>query len=505
MMRKRTNNPGLDLTEDQSTSAETDVVMHVRPVEEQSSSPQAEEKSPSLPEIKKDETSSRLQALDLPGHQRPSTPKKEQVMHAGYRHSALNLDLGEGQRPAFSKEKNIMHLVRSLRENYFSYGFMMAEMANKKLEDKAQEDKQNSATSPEFFALPRVPLPPMKPNSSYAVWNGFVDQVVSFLDEKNQEQYILELIKLEKLFSSIRKNTPASISDETILENILSEFEKNAGFSDVVDIKPTDGPGGILTPEQFNNLLIQGNPINDLGTTFQLEQHGKYSHRLQFYLLGKRFIENPLLFFKQEELNTLIDQLTSTYPNEAKPGEKFPVNKIISVFYRMLGTEEFKNCFDWKTFIAERRKKDLYHNNKPVPPHLNRGSMWVQLFDRYGWAGYGSVPSTFGFLQKLGCFPNLPKIGEPKTKTNSHLKTILDVTRPLQPDSKNKPTENTAHGNKRSLVEQDFGNESSSPENLENSNHDNNKKMRLGESSSKRELSSSEDSENGGKKRRLGH
>ncbi|MBI2786237.1 MAG: hypothetical protein HYX60_08030, partial [Legionella longbeachae] len=54
-------------------------------------------------------------------------------------------------------------------------------------------------------------------------------------------------------------------------------------------------------------------------------------------------------------------------------------------------------------------------------------------FDRFGYAGYFSVPSNFGFIQSLGCFSFLPKLGIPAVIPNQdrfdkHLKTVLDVT-----------------------------------------------------------------------------
>lgn len=331
------------------------------------------------------------------------------------------LDLATSQHPPVSVEKKISHLIRSLKDNYYSYGLMVA---SKESERKIRDQKDYYSG---FFALPRVPLQKMKAASSYIIWQKCVRKIYDLFDGENREKFILEILKLE---NKLKMHNKKPVSVDKVLETVLSEYESSSGFSTVVNIKQTDGVGGILSPAEFKKLLSDGHPINDLGTTFLLEQHGKLSHRLQFYILGNYLEKNISEFFTEEDLNILIDKLTIQYPDMLDGKTKFPVSKIISVFYRLLGSDEFNNSFDWKAYAENRAKLNMYYNKQNVPSMLNVGNIWVQLFDRYGYAGYFSVPSTFGFLQKLGCFPALPVIGEPKVKTNKHLKTILDITLP---------------------------------------------------------------------------
>jgi hypothetical protein len=335
------------------------------------------------------------------------------------------LDLDSGQRNVVSNEMKISRLIHSLKDNYYAYGIMVASKEN----ERAIRDQKDFYAG--FFALPRVPLPKMKANSDFLIWQSFVQKIFNFFDGDNRDNFISELQQLENTLCRLNKKSGRLHTPEELLEQILLEFEQESGFSSVIHIKPSDGVGGILSPGEFKKLLAAGHPINDLGTTFQLEQHGKLSHRLQFYILGKYFVKNIYDFFSSKDFDDLISALTIKYPEMVDVKNKFPANKIISIFYKMLGSDEFNNSFNWKAFVEERNKLNLYFNKQAVPSVLNMGNIWVQLFDRYGYAGYFSVPSTFGFLQKLGCFLSLPTIGEPKTKTNKHLKAILDITLPF--------------------------------------------------------------------------
>jgi hypothetical protein len=173
-------------------------------------------------------------------------------------------------------------------------------------------------------------------------------------------------------------------------------------------------------------LLRNGHTLDDIGAGMQ---HGNLSHRLQFYLLGQ-YMNNHLddLFQDTNNLNHVLDELKLKHLDMIDQNNKFPLCKLISAFYRLLGTKEFNECFDWELFKQNRAILNEKYNKQKTPDELNASDIWVQLFDRYGYAGYFSVPSTFGLLQRLGCFANLPALGMPSTSTNKHLKIIIDVT-----------------------------------------------------------------------------
>lgn len=155
---------------------------------------------------------------------------------------------------------------------------------------------------------------------------------------------------------------------------------------------------------------------------------------MQCYLLGQYIKNNLQKFFpNDDDFQQLKLSLAKTYPNLAEEG-CLPTHKIISVFYRMLGQEEFQNSFAWEEFNAEIQEKSKKLNPyKEFRTSLNSPYIWTQVFDRFGYAGYFSVPSNFGFTQALGCFSFLPQLGIPAVNANQtlfdkHLKTALDLT-----------------------------------------------------------------------------
>lgn len=319
------------------------------------------------------------------------------------------LDLAKCRRRFIPKNMKLNLLISSLRNNYFSYAKMI--LSNVYKSENSVKNQYN------FFFIPRVALPPMKVNSPYCIWNKFLNSVVRFFDGKNRKDFIDELQNLENI---IRGDScyPSYLK----LEDILSNFEQASGFNSVYTITEADG---ILSSTEFKNIVASGHPINDYGASLQ---HGILSHRLQFYILGTYFLKNIDKFFTKDDLAVLLDQLTKQYPNMLDETGKYSINKIISAFYRLLGREDFNHCFDWDRFIQNRNVQDLKYNHTIIPEKFNLPDIWVQLFDRYGYAGYFSVPSTLGLLQKLGCFRGLPTIGEPKLSEQKELRTIYDIT-----------------------------------------------------------------------------
>ncbi len=60
--------------------------------------------------------------------------------------------------------------------------------------------------------------------------------------------------------------------------------------------------------------------------------------------------------------------------------------------------------------------------------------IWPQPFDNRGYDGSFTVPSVFGFMPNKKAFPSLPLLGCPNicgSNASSSLKTILDVTKPI--------------------------------------------------------------------------
>lgn len=320
------------------------------------------------------------------------------------------LDLAKGHEEGLSEEEQTGRIIRSLKENYLTYGLKMVSKGNER-----------------FFLIPRVPLPPMKEDSTYKVWQSFVNKVAVFFDDLNRKAFIDELSQLQKKYAA--SSHPTSSSDR--FEQILFEFEHASGFSSVIEIPSKEQEDGLLSTEQFKKILSQGHPFNDFGAS---SHHGKLSHRLQFHILGNYFLKNVEAFFSPEDLKTLIDSLTIQYPEHLDEQGVYPVSKIISAFYRLLGSEDFNECFDWNVFIKKREELNLKFNKKNIPEQFNQTDIWVQLFDRYGYAGLFSVPSTMGLLQKLGCFRALPTIGIPDIASKKDLQIIMDVTPKFRPN-----------------------------------------------------------------------
>lgn len=338
--------------------------------------------------------------------------------------SVDSLDLDAKKQP-FPPEKRISFLIKSLRDNYIAYGEMMAKKA------------QTGEVDDTFVALPLIPIPPMKPNSPYAGWDKFVRKTRDFFDSHtdSREDCIRELMALEQTLSEAKEASPGKALD-TLLEEILEDFEKKAGFSSLVEIPKTDQ---VLSPDQFNTILREGHPFNDYGASVQ---HGKWAHRVQLYILGHYLKKNIDCFF---------DTADSGWKEKLglKEGEVFNIDTILSTFYRLLGTKEFVNAFEWRKFRTDRDDFNVKNNpGKTVNVRFNPSAMWPQLFDRMGYAGYFSVPSSLGFLQQLGCFANLPVIGVPNVvgeKRDKHLKKVLDVTPTLEQKKQDAQAKSAVH------------------------------------------------------------
>jgi hypothetical protein len=245
------------------------------------------------------------------------------------------------------------------------------------------------------------------------------------LDGSNKIDYIRELRQLENSLCEHIKLSNHPVTIEDALESILRKFEIETGFSSVIIIQPDDGNNGILSASQFKSLLRYGHPLDDNGAG---TQHGRFSHRIQFYLLGQYMKNNASHLFSTYDISNIKASIIQQFPDLENSSNQEFSNKLISIFYRLLGTDDFNNCFNWGEFNKRRQALSIKCNGQPAPDELNTADIWVQLFDRYGYAGYFSVPSTFGILQKLGLFRELPRLGEPRTDTNIHLKRILDVT-----------------------------------------------------------------------------
>ncbi|MBI2784826.1 MAG: hypothetical protein HYX60_00355 [Legionella longbeachae] len=335
------------------------------------------------------------------------------------------LDLDTKQQLSPRKNK-ICLLIASFKQNYISYGKMMAKKSEEGFPDHT------------FSYLPLLNIPPMIENSKYKVWDKFVRKTRKFFDcnPYNRSEYINELQKLKNKLSKLSMLYPEK-SVEVLFESILEEFEKESGFSNLIEIPKTKT---VLTPDQFNEILSEGHPFNDLGAS---SQHGKWSHRVQIYILGQ-YLKNNLEDFFDTSDPTWKIQIGMEKNEIFNP-------KIISTFYRLIGTKEFNNAFVWKEFRENRDQFNKKNNpGKTVNIRFNPSALWPQLFDRMGYTGDFSIPSTFGFLQKLGCFSSLPTLGHPNIYGNQkdkHLKIVMDVTMPLGFSLKNKekPTSNPLH------------------------------------------------------------
>lgn len=324
------------------------------------------------------------------------------------------LDLAKRNYHVCSEEQKVGLIIHSLKENYTSYGL-------KVIAKNCELEKVGCSNHSNFFIVPRVPLPAIKLDSNYIVWQQFVNKTIQFLDGENREEFISELCQLQNILS---RSTDKAASTESLVK-IFSDFENKSGFSSVASILPNDGDKGLLSPSEFKKLIASGHPIDDFGASLH---HGRLSHRLQFYILGNYFLKNVNQFFTPQSLNALMDTLTAEYPEMLDNHARFPIHKIISVFYRLLGTDKFNECFDWKEFSKNRAKLNMQFNTKIISDNFNMADIWVQMFDRYGYGGFFSVPSTVGLLQKLGCFSSLPAISVPNISAKKDLRIIMDVT-----------------------------------------------------------------------------
>lgn len=320
------------------------------------------------------------------------------------------LDLATPKPRALSEVLKINLLIRSLRDNYFAYGVSMA----------ARNQNTQAEQVEKIFVIPRVNLPRMKEDSCFKAWQPFLDAAFNFFDGDDRTAYISELQQLD---NAIRA-TGCYRSNE-LLEAILTDFETGSGFASVHTISSTDGNRGLLTPADFRKILAAGHPLNDCGAS---SNHGRLPHRLQFYIFGNYLLKNLDIFFSADDLATVLAELHNKYPGVTDDTGNYPISKIISAFYRMIGTDAFNDCFDWDTFTNNRYALNVKYNGTDMPDKLNTCDMWFQLFDRVGYAGYFSVPSTVGLLQKLGCFRSLPEISEPSFADKKELKTIFDIT-----------------------------------------------------------------------------
>lgn len=349
-----------------------------------------------------------LAGAEIPNWESHCRPAIEDLLNR----SKLNLnalDLDDRNKSATSKTPIVL-LIKSLRDNYLSYGKMIL--------DKHKGGQHD----PTFVAIPLIGIPMMKKDSKYKVWDKFIRKTRDFLDSDNQtrQAFIQELSNLETKLAELSAQYPKK-SIDMLIEEVLSDFEKEANFNTLIDIPNT---GKVLSPDEFNKILSDGHPFNDLGASIQ---HGKWSHRIQFYLLGQYLKSHVDEFFNTSD-PSWKEQLGLKANEEVSLG-------VLSQFYRLLGSKEFVAAFDWKTFRDKRDEFNKMSNpDKQVNVRFNPSALWPQLFDRMGYGGHFSVPSSFGFLQKLGCFKGLPTLGVPNVtgdKKDKHLKTVLDLTPPI--------------------------------------------------------------------------
>jgi hypothetical protein len=94
--------------------------------------------------------------------------------HSNHSSPLAYLDLAVAQRPSCSKEKQIALLIHSLRENYLTYGRMIAA----KHRERSLRSQSDYYYHRGFFALPRVSIPAMKPDSPYIHWQRMVNKTI---------------------------------------------------------------------------------------------------------------------------------------------------------------------------------------------------------------------------------------------------------------------------------------------------------------------------------------
>ena len=261
-----------------------------------------------------------------------------------------------------------------------------------------------------FYHIKRVELPLVKEkhknNLEIQKWLPFINSAYEFLDTDYGIRVARQLCKLiDKInqTEALNKQNDIIRNREDILLAILHDFETKAKFSEVVcldtdtnDVSAIDTVkygkivgSGILTGKEFMPILRAKHPINDFGGGLQ---HTPFSHRLQWYLLAQELMDYP---------------------------EKYQINfklEDLSEFYSVLGDADFNKMFDF-TVLKQHRLENA------IPLRLNVGNLWIQIFDRYGYDGYWSVPSTFGFMNNLGFFEGLPIKGAPN---NPNVCVILE-------------------------------------------------------------------------------
>ncbi|MBI2786432.1 MAG: hypothetical protein HYX60_09080, partial [Legionella longbeachae] len=251
--------------------------------------------------------------------------------------NGLNIEVNS-YRASLTEAKQTSILIQNLRDNYFSYSKAKAK--------KELEDEKNDTS---FYTVYRI-MPTIKGNSAYKKdWNAFVRAGFEFLDCEKNKDIINEIFNLKvKLITEIEnldQNTTEPL--DTAFKKILDDFEHEAGFAECVTIKKEDG---VISAEKFLKIIEGGHPLYDDGAP---PQHGPLAHRVQCYLLGQYIKNNIKKFFpNNHDFQQLKLSLAKTYPKLAENG-LFPDHKMISVFYRMLGQEEFQNSFDWKQFNAK--------------------------------------------------------------------------------------------------------------------------------------------------------
>lgn len=305
---------------------------------------------------------------------------------------------------------------------------------------QAEIDKRKSGIYGEgFFDVIRLPLPKFKENADayYKLWGTFLAVVHRFFDGQDLSSLIKQIHTLEQKINErvdcLSTDSDHTLSKESILLEILQEFEIECGFSEIVHIHKENDlldksnvHKGILKAEDFLAIIADGHPLNDFGAA---PQHGPYSHRLQFYLLGNFFLKHRNLFFNEETFCLVKTELLKQNPSWKDETDDTLTKKMVPVFYRLLGDKNFNDSLDWDAFEKIRYEENKKVGQENAPKWLNSSYIWTQLFDRFGYRGFFSVPSTFGFLQKLGCFPDLPKIGKPNLKGNVYLREIIEKTK----------------------------------------------------------------------------
>lgn len=364
-------------------------------------------------------------------------PVKETVLnHYKQKNPRLDfLDLAYPKEKFKSLKYQVLHLIASLQANYNSFVFY------KKSHD------------PNFFGVARVALPPMKYNSPFQCIEPFIQEAKQFLNGSLQDEAVEALLKLEEEVDlRYAKSEKGSMSEDALREKILLEiliqFEQTSGFSDAVVIGKDAGPkkDGLITPKQFNELVFAAKPFIDYGAT---TQHGPHSHRVQWYILAQFFNKKASVFFKDttiEQIRGLIIQFKILpSKNVSDLTKEYIQTHFISILYRMFGIPEFNKSFEWEQFKKELQERyKVINPGRLVPKEMSPPHIWPQLFDNRGYDGSFTVPSGFGFLQNRSAFQRLPILGRPNIagiNASKSLKTILEITKPIEPVTQKRSAE----------------------------------------------------------------